>query len=211
MGTYRLIRHGETEWNRREIFRGQIDVGLNENGIRQAEWLGEHLGQLKMDAVYSSPLRRAVDTARAVARHHGLEVQIVDGLIDIDYGEWQGLAREEVERIYPDLYKDWLENPHQVRMPGGETLDEVRRRAHAVFLDTVSRHKGEDVAIVSHRVVNKVLICALLGLDSSHFWQIRQDNCGITTFTGDHGLVLTGHNDVCHLRAIQEEALKADF
>ena len=212
MGTYWLIRHGETEWNRQQVFRGRIDVPLNQLGRRQAELLGEHFRPHRVDAVYSSPLRRALETAQAIARPHGLEVRTVEGLTDIDYGGWQGLPREEVERTYPDLYRLWEQSPHLVRMPGGESLEEVRRRAYAAFSEIRSRHPDQNVVIVAHRVVNKVLICALLGLDNSHFWRIRQDNCGITTFIEDHrGLVLMGHNDLCHLRAAGAEVLKADF
>lgn len=212
MGIYWLIRHGETEWNRQQVFRGRIDVELNQLGLKQAELLGEHFCQYRVDAVYSSPLKRALETARAIAGPHGLEVQVTDGLVDIDYGRWQGLSWEEVERTYPVLYRRWEETPHLVQMPDGESLEEVRRRAYAALLEILFRHQDQNVAIVSHRVVNKVLICALLGLDNSHFWRIRQDNCGITTFIGDHyRLVLIGHNDLCHLRVAGAEVLKADF
>jgi len=93
-----LVRHGQTEWNRIERFRGRADVPLNGTGIAQAEATGRRLARLaKPAAVYSSPLSRAVVTAGKIARPHGLSVQATDGLIDIDYGKWQGLTPRQVE------------------------------------------------------------------------------------------------------------------
>jgi probable phosphoglycerate mutase len=205
-----LVRHGETEWNVGEIFRGRIDIDLNETGKKQAELLGEYLSELKIEAIYSSPLKRALNTARAIARHHNLEVQITNGLNDLDFGQWQGLSRQEVRDKYQEAYAEWLNHPERVRLPGGETLGEVRARAIKVVNEVITKHTGM-VVLVSHRVVNKVLICALLGLDDSHFWNIRLDTCGITTFTYENGrFVLARHNDTSFLKPLKKARL-ADF
>ncbi|HXZ94447.1 MAG TPA: histidine phosphatase family protein, partial [Dehalococcoidia bacterium] len=104
----------------------------------------------------------------------------------------------------------WHNNPHKVRMPGGESLEDVKGRAIEVVNEVLSRYKG-NVVLVSHRVVNKVLICSLLGLDNSHFWNIHQDVCGITIFDYVDGrFVLTRHNDTSHLRELQKSVL-GDF
>ena len=116
-----LVRHGETDWNAYEIFRGRADVALNEVGIRQAELLGEYLNRDKIDFIYSSPLTRAVRTAEVIAKRQKLEVNCVENLTDFDFGEWQGLSLKEVKEKYPDLYKDWIDTPEQVRIPGGES------------------------------------------------------------------------------------------
>jgi len=201
-----LVRHGETEWNASQVFRGRADVPLNTNGLRQAERLGEYLGSTKLDIVYSSPLRRAVATAQAIAGPQGLEVNVVDNLTDFDYGEWQGLSLGEVRERYPELYRDWQDTPEQVRMPGGETLAEVRARAMPFVEDAVMRCGEGRICFVSHRVVAKVLICALLGLNDSHFWNIRLDTAGITRFScGDGRVVVTAHNDTSHLRPLAAE------
>jgi len=205
-----LVRHGETEWNVEEVFRGRIDIELNETGLKQAELLAEYLGEINIDAVYSSPLKRALKTAEVIARYHKLEVEIALGLIDFNFGKWQGLPRQEVKRRYKQLYAQWIKNPHLVQMPEGETLSEVRERALAVVDEVVAKHGGA-VVLVSHRVVNKVLICALLGLDNSHFWNIRQDNCGTTTFAYENErFVLTKHNDTSYLRPLPQ-AQPSDF
>ena len=204
-----LVRHGETEWNVEEVFRGRIDIELNETGLKQAELLAKYLRDMKIDALYSSPLKRALKTAEAIASYHKLDVQIALGLIDFDYGEWQGLPHQEVRNRYRELYAKWLKYPHQVKMVTGERLDEVRKRAMGVVEGVIAKHEGS-VVLVSHRVVNKVLICALLGLDNSHFWNIRQDTCGITNFTyEDERFILTKHNDTSYLGA--SKTLLGDF
>jgi len=205
-----LARHGETEWNVEEVFRGRIDIELNETGVKQAQLLSEYLSDLKIDAVYSSPLKRALKTAETIASYHKLNAEIAPGLIDFNYGEWQGLAHQEVKDRYKELYAEWVNSPDQVKMPNGESLDYVRKRAMGVVSDVIAKYEGT-VILVSHRVVNKVLICALLGLGNSHFWNIKQDTCGITTFTYQNGrFVLTKHNDTSYLKPLPKTPL-SDF
>jgi broad specificity phosphatase PhoE len=205
-----LARHGETAWNVEKVFRGRADVDLDEVGIKQAELLGKYLSNWELEAIYSSPANRALDTANIVARYQAVAVRIAEGLIDFDYGEWQSLPEQKVKRLYPAILNEWHNNPHKVRMPGGEGLEDVRRRAVEVVNGILSRHQG-NVLLVSHRVVIKVLICHLLGLDNSHFWNISQDVCGITIFNyADGRFVLTRHNDTSHLRELPESVL-TDF
>jgi len=206
-----LARHGETDWNVAEVFRGRIDVELNDTGLEQAELLGNYLSGVKIDAVYSSPLKRAVKTAELVAGYQGLEVNIVHGLVDFDYGEWQGLSHREVKDRYEELYAEWISRPEQVRMRAGESLDDVRKRAMVVVDDIIERYDEGRVVLVSHRVVNKVLICALLGMDNARFWNIKLDTCGITSFSCEGGrFILTSHNDTSCLQAVNRAPL-ADF
>ena len=198
-----LVRHGETDWNTGEVFRGRADVELNDIGVREAELLGEYLGGGKIDFVYSSPLKRAVRTAAAIAGPKKLKVNTVKNLIDIDFGEWQGLSHDEVKDRYPELYRDWLDTPEQIRMPGGESLENVRSRVLPFVEDAVMRCGEGRIVFVSHRVVLKVLVCALLGLDNSGFWKIRLDTGGMTRFScGEGRQVLTVHNDTSYLRSI---------
>ena len=210
MGELILARHGETAWNVEKVFRGRADVNLDEVGIRQAELLGKYLSNWELEAIHSSPLRRALDTADSIARYQKIGVHIAEGLIDFDYGEWQSLPEQEVKRLYPAILNEWHNNPHKVEMPDGESLEDVKRRAVELVSDVLSRHQG-NVLLVSHRVVLKVLICYLLGLDNSHFWNISQDVCGITIFNYVDGrFVLTRHNDTSHLRELQKSVL-GDF
>lgn len=205
-----LVRHGETQWNVAEIFRGRTDIELNETGIKQAELLAEYLSKTKVDAIYSGPLKRALKTAEIIAGYHKLAVDIAPGLTDFNYGKWQGLSHQEVKDKYKELYQKWINHPDRVKMPAGESLDDVRKRAMDVVAQVIARYEGT-VVLVSHRVVNKVLICTLLGLDNSHFWNIKQDTCGITTFTYENEqFILTKHNDTSYLKPIHKAPL-GDF
>jgi len=205
-----LIRHGDTDWNVEEIFRGLADIELNETGIKQAELLAKYLENVPIKAVYSSPLKRALKTAEIIASLHHIDVTPSQELIDFDYGEWQGMSHDTVKQKYKALYDEWLKNPHLVKVPKGESLDEVRKRALRLIDQVIMKHEGT-VALVSHRVVGKVLICALLGLDNSHFWNIKLDTCGITTFAYENErFVLTKHNDTSFLEPVGRTAL-SDF
>ena len=205
-----LARHGETAWNAAEIFRGRSDVELNDTGLKQAELLAEYLSGVRIEAVYSSPMKRALQTAETIAGCGKLGVNIAPGLIDFNYGRWQGLSQREVKERYKELYAEWVSRPERVKMPDGESLDDVSERAVAVVDDVVNKYQGT-VVLVSHRVVNKVLICALLGLDNSHFWSIKLDMCGITVFAFAKGqVILTRHNDTSFLKSIHGPAL-GDF
>jgi broad specificity phosphatase PhoE len=202
-----LARHGETVWNVEKVYRGRTDINLDEVGIKQVELLGKHLSNWELEAIYSSPLRRALDTANIIARYQKIGIHIAEGLIDFDYGEWQSLSEQRVKNLYPNLHDEWHNNPHKVRMPGGESLEDVKKRAIKVVNDVLSEYQGS-VILVSHRVVNKVLICSLLGLGNSYFWNIKQDVSGITIFNYVDGrFVLTRHNDTSHLKELQKSVL----
>lgn len=204
-----LARHGETRWNVSEVFRGRADVELNEVGVRQAELLAGYLENVEIKAVYSSPLQRALKTAEIVARRHKLEVQVNPGLEDMEFGVWQGLSLTEVKDKYPRLYAEWLSQPERVKIPQAESFADIRKRALAVVNGLLN--DDGTVVLVSHRVVNKILICALLGLDDSHFWQIRQDNCAITTFTHNgRQFILDEHNNTSYLKVVDKDRL-GDF
>jgi broad specificity phosphatase PhoE len=201
-----LVRHGETAWNKDEVFRGQIDVELNEHGWEQARRTADALRHLELAAVYSSPLSRAYDTARLIAEPHGLPVGIESALTDIDYGIWQGLSHQQVKQQCPGVYRLWVTAPQKVHFEKGESLDDVKTRALKAVKQFSRRHQGQNVVAVSHRVVNKVLLCALLGLDSSHFWSLRQDTCAINVaeFDGQHGCIIRHLNETSHIQPLAE-------
>ena len=200
-----LVRHGQTAWNvgassaEGERFRGRIDLLLNERGRAQAQALAERLANEPIAAIYASPLQRAMETAESTAQRLGLTVQPLEGIIDINYGDWQEHPHSEVARLYPALYRQWLQEPHLVRPPG-ESLEEVRDRAMAALHQVMARHPDQTVLVTAHQVVNKVLVCAMLGLDNSHFWRIRQDNGCLNIFDYQEGVFIAVLiNDTCHL------------
>jgi broad specificity phosphatase PhoE len=194
-----LVRHGETVWNADAVYRGRSEVPLSEMGRRQALLLGRRLAEEGVTALCTSPLTRARETAKAISHATRLTARVEQDLTDLDCGEWEGLSDRDVKERYPDIRRTWLATPHQVRVPGGESLDEVSVRVGRV-LERVLAGPGV-VVLVSHRVVHKVAICALLGLDNSHFWDVRLDVAGVTEFEcSPSRRVLVGHNDTCHLR-----------
>ncbi len=200
-----LIRHGETGWNQRGRFRGRTDIDLDETGVRQAEATGRRLSryQVQVSAIYSSPLRRALRTAQIIASHTGRTVVPLESLMDIDFGSWQGLTLAEVESRYGEPYRLWVESPHLLRFPEGEGLGDVSSRVESAISMAATRHDGETVVFVTHRVVSKVMILHLLGLDNSHFWQIDQGACAINMFdVRDTVPIVTLLNDTCHLRGL---------
>jgi broad specificity phosphatase PhoE len=201
-----LVRHGQTAWNvgapsaEGERFRGRIDLPLNERGRAQALALAERLADEPIAAIYASPLQRAIETAEPTAQRLGLTVQPLEGIIDINYGDWQEHSHSEVARLYPTLYRQWLQEPHLVRPPRGESLEELRDRAMAALYQVTGRRQDQTILVAAHQVVNKVLVCAMLGLDNSHFWRIRQDNGCLNVFDYQKGVFnALLINDICHL------------
>jgi len=207
-----LVRHGQTAWNKEEIFRGRTDIPLDETGRRQAVLAGEYFKGMEIDRIYSSPLSRAWETAEKVAQLHYLKVQPLKGILDMSFGKWEGQSHQDIQKNDKETYRRWREEPHLVRLPGGESLDDVRARATASMEEVVRSHSGKTVVLVSHRVVNKVLICGILGLDNSHFWQIAQDTTAINLIQYQNGkYILSLMNETCHLKALKEERQKIDF
>jgi probable phosphoglycerate mutase len=197
-----LIRHGQTHFNERNRVRGQLDPELSEEGLRHAQLTGEYVAsRWPVAAVYTSPLRRAGQTAEAVARAQGLLPTPIQALLDLNFGEWQGISFDEARERFPALHRAWRDAPHTVRFPGGESLADVRARITVGVDEIVSRHAEDTVAMVGHTVVNRVLLCAVLGLGDDGFWRLGQDTCAVNVISvandGKKTLVLL--NDTSHL------------
>ncbi len=202
--TILLVRHGQTEWNRAERFRGRADIPLNATGLAQAEATARRLAsRWQPVAIYSSPLSRAVQTAEAIARRYALEVQTHPGLLDIDYGAWQGLTPDEVAQRWPQEFHLWQRYPHRAVIPGGETLAELRTRAMTTLNELVVRHPQETVVVVGHTVINRILLLGVLGLGNERFWHLRQEPCALNVIEAQgEDYVLVSLNDTCHLETL---------
>ena len=198
-----MVRHGQTPWNRDGRFRGRSELGLDERGFKQAQAVAKHIASYPVSAIYSSPLRRAIETAEAIAQALGLTVEAMDGLTDIDFGRWQGLSPDELSEEDRELYRRWLASPHLVRPPQGESLGEVSSRALKAVKQIAEQHENETVVTVSHEGVGRVILCTLLGADLSQFRRIQQDLASISIFEmRDGGAVVTRINELCHLKGI---------
>jgi probable phosphoglycerate mutase len=198
-----LIRHGQTVWNAgvgEERFRGRIDLPLDDVGFAQARAVAGRLRDQRPSALYTSPLRRARQTLAPLVKESDLVMQPHDGLIDINYGRFQGLTHSEAAETFPEQYTLWRSTPSRVRFPGGESLSDVQSRLVALMDELVARHPGQTVVLAGHQIVNKVLACTLLGLELDQIDCIQQDTAGLDLFqqVGSDWHILS-INDVCHL------------
>ena len=206
MTTFYMVRHGDTAWNRGEWrYRGQADLPLDGVGLAQAAATADALADAGLSAVFASPLKRAYNTAELIAQKAGLTARPMPGLLDIGYGAWQGLTQSEAQAAYPALYARWTVAPHLVRFPDGESLDDVRSRITRALMDMAELFPDGRVGLVGHQVVNKVLLCVVLGLGNDAFWRITQDTCCINIFRYDavaYRFSVDRVNDTHHLRQI---------
>lgn len=160
-----FARHGATALTAEDRFSGAIGVELSDEGREQARRLGLRLEREGITAVYTSPLSRTVETARLACAGMPIEPVSRDGLREIAHGHWEGLARAEVERRFPEEYSAWEEDPFTFAPPGGESGVGVLARALPVIREIVTAHTGERVLVVSHKATIRLVLGSLLGID----------------------------------------------
>lgn len=198
-----LVRHGQTDWNKLGVFRGRADRPLDEVGEQQARLVKDALKDKGITKLYASPMQRTVQTfasLSAALRHR--QITIIDELIDINYGVWQGKDKQDVARQWPDLWKQWHEDPFGVVFPDGEALADVQIRA-LKGLGKIIEDAGDDtIAVCTHRVVLKALYCAMAGATAPRaFYTYNVDPASIGLLRYADGLpVMITFNDTRHLR-----------
>jgi broad specificity phosphatase PhoE len=161
-----LVRHGATTATEEGRFSGAIGTELSDQGRWQAARLGERLSQQNITAVYSSPLSRALDTARIIAGHCRVETVTHDALREIGHGHWEGMTRQDVERQFSAEYAAWEADPFTFAPSGGESGVAVLARALPVIREMVTTHPGEQVLVVSHKATLRLVLSSLLGFDA---------------------------------------------
>jgi probable phosphoglycerate mutase len=198
-----LVRHGETDSNKAGLALGRDDVELNETGRWQAQRLAEALQRQPIAAVYSSPLRRALDTARAIAVPHHLDVQVDEGFTEMDIGEMEGLTFRQVRERYPQFLQLWLGGRAAYEpMPGGERLLDVQERVWQALERICGSRGQETVAVVTHNFVLLTILCRVLGLDLADFRRLRHNVAAVSVLQVQDGrMTVLGLNDTCHLEA----------
>jgi len=199
--TILLARHGECRGNVEGLFRGRVDFPLNERGLRQAAELGSALRPYSPEAVMTSPLLRAKDTARAIAGACSIRVEEDEGFNNISLGIWEGRPKTEIAERYPGQWKIWLENPERLAVEGAESLDDVLRRSMAALDRGVAKYRGKTFAAVTHRTVIKPLLAGCLGIASPYFWKVHMDTGSYSILVHDdlHGYSLFSLNRTDHL------------
>jgi probable phosphoglycerate mutase len=196
-----LIRHGATELSAEDRFAGAIDVKLSDEGRDQARRLGERLAHEPISAVYASPMQRTVDTARLVAEPHGLDVTCVDGIREISHGRWEGKARAEVEKEFPEEYQRYEHDPFTFSPQGGESGLQVTARALPALMELVERHGDGRIVVVSHKATIRLILSSILGFDPRKYRdRLDQSPCALNILDFKHltHARLTLFNDTSH-------------
>ncbi|UCD57393.1 MAG: histidine phosphatase family protein [Candidatus Hydrogenedentota bacterium] len=198
-----LVRHGETDWNIEQRCQGFSDSELNATGRRQAEAIARYLSNTKIEAIYSSTLSRAYETARIIAKYHDAAVQRTDALRELNQGEFEGLALTELVANHADFLERWFREPADLKVPGGESLREMQTRAWSALEKVAEKHSDGNVVVVGHNLCNIALLCRIMKLDLGDFRRICQDvgAINIVEFGGrwPHPVVVR-LNDTCHLK-----------
>jgi alpha-ribazole phosphatase len=195
-----LTRHGETEWNLLRKTQGRTDTALTETGLKQAEAIAKRLTDIPYDCVYTSPLSRARDTAHILAQKRSVPVINEPALIEMAFGEWEGMTFERIGEAYPEQFELWSHTPNACQIPGGEPFPELLARCEAYLKRILERHEGFTVVAVSHSVPTKVIAALCLGVPMDKLHSIRIDNVSLTMidfYTGRS--VMRVLNDTSHL------------
>jgi broad specificity phosphatase PhoE len=175
-----LVRHEEPDASARGRCYGRLDVPLSAEGRVRSERLGAGLAGLSLAAVYSSPLRRSLDTAAAIAAAANLELRTDERLRELDFGELEGRTYDDVRAERPELYRAWMETPTRVRFPGGEAFADLCGRVLAASAEIRAAHAGEAVALVAHGGVVRVILADALGLADEAIFRLGQSHGGVS-------------------------------
>jgi broad specificity phosphatase PhoE len=168
--TLYFLRHGQTPDSRANVFCGSgRDPDLTEDGVAMAAAFAGAYGDPRWTAICASPLRRAMQTARAVAAAAGMPIEERDELAEIAYGAWEGRTAEQVDRDFHDDYVRWTADPAWNPPTGGEPAITVARRVRGLIDDLTSRHESGQVLLVSHKATIRIALCSLLDIDVGRF------------------------------------------
>lgn len=195
-----LIRHGETEWNMANRYQGKTDIGLSEKGRQQASLLSERMKKIQLDAIYTSDLSRAKDTAMEIAKDQKCKVMEMPQLREIDFGEWEGYTTAQLAEIYGDAFTKYLEEPHKTSFPGEGSFGKVQLRVDKALKEITDHHQEGNIAVVAHGAVLKIAILSLLRIEFDAFKRFWLGNTSITVIDiKENGNVLMSLNDTHHL------------
>jgi ribonuclease H / adenosylcobalamin/alpha-ribazole phosphatase len=196
-----LLRHGMTRMTVEKRYAGTSDAPLNDAGLEQAAAAAKRLATAGLDAIVSSPLRRARATASEVAALCGLPVAVDEGFRETDFGDWEGLTFAEVREQWPDVLTAWLADP-EAGPPGGESFAAAGKRIDAAMERVLAAHAGQKVLIVSHVGPIKALVASALQAPPSAIFRMHLDIAALSSIDwhADGRAVLRSYNDTAHLR-----------
>ncbi len=200
-----LIRHGETAHNRSRVGLGTEDVPLTPFGEAQAAAVAAYLAQRPLDNIHCSPLQRATMVAERMAFERACSPEARHELIELDVGETEGMEFPVMREKYPEFMRRWASNDTSVRMPGGESIDDVADRLRP-YVAELRALPVESIAVVSHNFITKLLVCLLLDLPVVHFRSLQVDLASVTTISlaANGRSTLLVLNDTCHLTHLEQ-------
>lgn len=195
-----LVRHGQTDWNQRYCFQGQTDIPLNEEGTAQAGRLAERLAAWPAEVVYSSPLQRALSTAQILAKPHDLIPVVLEDLVEVNFGVWEGRSVLGMQKEDEGLFRAWMRDPFFNMPLGAEGWDSIRERVERA-VGTILSGSEERIVVVSHGGIVRALFSVLTGMDPHSVWRLRVSNCSMSgvEVRGDEVSILFSNDDL-HLR-----------
>ena len=170
-----LFRHGETANSKEVCFNGHYDVELSERGKKQFQHWAEILKQESFKAIYSSDLKRTRNSAHFIAKEHGLELVSYPELRELSFGTWEGMSFSEVETTYPGQMEMRMESVTTFQADGGETYPQLQTRVIPKFEEIVARHPNDQIVMVCHGGVNRVILSHLLGIPMDKIFRVQQD------------------------------------
>ena len=197
-----LVRHGETDWNAQRRYQGQTDVPLSDFGKRQAEFVAKSLLDQKIDAVYTSDLKRARETAEIIVDHNGLEVMPEPRLRELKFGILEGLTFDEAEARYPEMIAAWLEDFNNTP-EGAETIQAFNARIVSLLDDLKEKHDGQVVLFVGHGGSLSEILRVVLELSPKKRWYIEMENASLSEVSiAEDYVSLMRLNDTRHLSSL---------
>ncbi len=202
-----LVRHGESLYNREGKVQGHTNSPLTALGREQARRVAEVLKDRGVEAIYTSDLARALETARIIGEVLGLEPVVLEGFREIALGEWEGRPIDEIRREDWENLERWYSRPMEARIPGAESLEDFRKRVLATFQGVLEEHPEGRIALVSHGGVLSVIVSHVLGLDLNNLWHFRLNNASLSRVVYGYlvpKLVLL--NDTCHMNGLESSS-----
>lgn len=169
-----LVRHPEPDEAVRGICYGSIDVPLSRKGIDQAQCIARWLSNQRLDAIYTSPSQRCVETTRCIAAGRSCSVEPVDALRELNFGDFEGRSYAEIAECYPELYRDWMGHPTEVHFPNGESFRTMTDRVIEATCELLARHPNHDIAFVTHGGAIRIILAYVLGIEADHIFRIAQ-------------------------------------
>lgn len=187
MVRYFIIRHGETFGTEKKQYHGSLDVSLTKAGKKQARGLQQFFAKEKINYIYSSPLQRCQQTARIIQGKRRVPFIVAPQLREVDFGRWEGLTLKKMHRKDPKLLKEWFADFYNFKMPDGEKVADMAKRAKRFWRQLVKKHKKGNVVVVSHGGPSKIILLDVLGLTDAGFWKFRLNTASVSIVECSHG------------------------